>query len=80
MSFSTSEASHSSEAQSHRRPSHTPADPLLNAREAAAETGRAHSTFYRDIKAGVIPKPCLMVGRSPRWRRSVLLAALGFSA
>jgi predicted DNA-binding transcriptional regulator AlpA len=78
VSFSASQAS-PSDAQ-RRRPSYTPADPLLTAREAAAETGRALSTFYRDLKAGALPQPCVMVGRSPRWRRSVLRAALGIAA
>jgi len=59
--------------------SYTPADPLLTAREAAAETGRALSTFYRDLRAGLLPQPCLRVGRSPRWRRSVLRASLGLA-
>jgi predicted DNA-binding transcriptional regulator AlpA len=79
VSFSASTASHSSEAQSRRRPSYTPTDPLLTAREAAAETGRALSTFYRDLKSGALPQPCVMVGRSPRWRRSILRAALGIA-
>jgi len=72
-------ASHSAEASSRHRPTYTPADPLLTAREAAAETGRALSTFYRDLRAGLLPQPCVKVGRSPRWRRSVLHAALGLS-
>jgi len=32
-------------------------DPLLNAREAAAETGRALSTFWRDVRRGLLPQP-----------------------
>ncbi|MXP63406.1 hypothetical protein E0493_08585 [Roseomonas sp. M0104] len=67
------------EASSARRLTYTPADPLLTAREAASETGRALSTFYRDLRAGLLPQPCVKVGRSPRWRRSVLHAALGLS-
>jgi predicted DNA-binding transcriptional regulator AlpA len=78
MAFHTSPTSQP--AASLSRPSYTPADPLLTAREAAAETGRALSTFYRDLKAGTLPQPCVMVGRSPRWRRSVLQAALGLAA
>lgn len=79
MSISATPALHLAEASFARRPTYTPADPLLTAREAAAETGRALSTFYRDLRAGLLPQPCVKVGRSPRWRRSVLHAALGLS-
>lgn len=58
-------------------PAYRPADPLLTAEQAAAETGRAVSTFYRDLKAGLLPPPCLRVGRRPRWRRSRLRGAVG---
>jgi len=79
VSFSTVSASRRAEATSRLRSPYTPADPLLNAREGAAETGRALSTFYRDLRAGLLPQPCLRVGRSPRWRRSVLRAAVGLA-
>ena len=51
-------------------------DPLLTARESAAETGRAISTFWRDVKRGLIPPPYYVTPRSPRWRRSELRAAV----
>lgn len=51
-------------------------DPLLNAAEAAAETGRALSTFWRDVKRGTLPAPLYLNPRMPRWRRSELRAAV----
>ena len=51
-------------------------DPLLTAREAAAETGRALSTFWRDVKNGLLPQPYRVLPRTPRWRRSELRAAV----
>lgn len=51
-------------------------DPLLNAREAAAETGRALSTFWRDVRTGLLPQPYRVLPRMPRWRRSELRAAI----
>lgn len=51
-------------------------DPLLNAREAAAETGRALSTFWRDVRNGLLPQPYRVLPRTPRWRRSELRAAV----
>lgn len=65
---------------SRRSSPYLPQHLLLTAQQAAVEAGRALSTFYRDRKAGILPAPCFMVGRSPRWRRSVLLAALGLSS
>lgn len=55
---------------------YTPQDPLLNAAEAAAETGRAVSTFWRDVKGGLLPPAYYVTPRSPRWRRSELRAAV----
>ena len=51
-------------------------DPFLNAREAAAETGRAVSTFWRDVKLGALPRPTYVTPRSPRWRQSELRAVV----
>jgi predicted DNA-binding transcriptional regulator AlpA len=51
-------------------------DPLLTALEAAAETGRARSTFWRDVKRGLLPAPYYVTPRCPRWRRSELQAAV----
>jgi predicted DNA-binding transcriptional regulator AlpA len=52
------------------------ADPLLIAAEAAAETGRALSTFWRDVKRGTLPAPYYVTPRAPRWRMSELRAAV----
>lgn len=38
-----------------RNPAYIPDDPLLTAREAAAERGQAISTFWRDVSAGRVP-------------------------
>jgi predicted DNA-binding transcriptional regulator AlpA len=51
-------------------------DPLLTARESAAETGRALSTFWRDVRNGVLPRAQYILPRAPRWRRSELRAAI----
>lgn len=51
-------------------------DPLLTAAEAAPETGRALSTFWRDVKRGTLPAPLYLNPRMPRWRRSELRAAV----
>jgi predicted DNA-binding transcriptional regulator AlpA len=45
-------------------------DPLLTAMEAATETGRARSAFWRDVKRGLLPAPYYVTPRCPRWRRS----------
>ncbi len=47
-------------------------DPLLTAEESAAETGRALSTFWRDVKRGTLPAPYYIAPRCPRWRLSEL--------
>jgi predicted DNA-binding transcriptional regulator AlpA len=51
-------------------------DPLLMAEESAAETGRALSTFWRDVKRGVLPATYYVTPRAPRWRLSALRAAV----
>jgi predicted DNA-binding transcriptional regulator AlpA len=53
-----------------------PEDPLLNVAEAAKETGRAVSTFWRDVRAGLLPAAYYVTPRSPRWRRSELRACV----
>ncbi|MGE0419131.1 MAG: helix-turn-helix transcriptional regulator [Acetobacteraceae bacterium] len=58
------------------RPRYVPDDPLLTAREAAAERGQALSTFWRDVAAGRVPPAYYVSPRCPRWRRSELRAAL----
>lgn len=57
-------------------PEYRPNDPLITAREAAKETGRGLSTFWRDVKAGRLPPPVYVNPRSPRWRLSSLQRAL----
>ena len=52
------------------------ADPLLTAEGAAAETGRALSTFWRDVKRGTLPAPYYVTPRAPRWRLSELRAVV----
>lgn len=52
------------------------ADPLLTAEEGAAETGRALSTFWRDVKRGTLPAAYYVTPRAPRWRLSELRAAV----
>jgi predicted DNA-binding transcriptional regulator AlpA len=59
-----------------RELNYRPDDPLLSAKEAAPETGRAISTFWRDVGAGLLPPPYYVTPRSPRWRRSELRAAV----
>lgn len=59
-----------------RGTNYTVDDPLLTAVEAAPETGRALSTFWRDVKRGLLPAPYRVTPRAPRWRRSELRAAV----
>jgi predicted DNA-binding transcriptional regulator AlpA len=59
-----------------RRPDYVPDDPLLTAAEAAAETGRAASTFWRDAAAGRLPAAYYVTPRCPRWQRSELRASV----
>jgi predicted DNA-binding transcriptional regulator AlpA len=51
-------------------------DPLLTAREAAAERRQGLSTFWRDVRAGLVPAAYYVGPKTPRWRRSELRAAL----
>lgn len=55
---------------------YVPDDPLLTAREAAAERGQGLSTFWRDVKAGTAPAAYYVSPRCPRWRRSELRASV----
>ena len=50
-------------------------DPLLNAKEAAAEAGVAVSTWWKWVKLGRFPAPSYPLPRCPRWRRSEVRAA-----
>lgn len=59
-----------------RKPVYVPDDPLLDARESATETGRALSTFWRDVRAGRLPPAYYVTPRCPRWRRSELRASV----
>ncbi len=59
-----------------RKPTYISDDPLLAAREAAVESGRALSTFWRDVRAGLLPPPYYILPRCPRWRRSELRACI----
>lgn len=54
-------------------------DPLLTAAEAASETGRALSTFWRDVKRGDLPPAYYVTPRMPRWRQSELRAVVDAS-
>jgi len=55
---------------------YSPDDPLLKARQAAAELGIGVSTFWRDVQRKRLPLPYYVSKRSPRWRRSEILAIL----
>lgn len=59
-----------------RRPLYVVDDPLLTAAEAAAERGQARSTFWRDVAAGRVPAAYYVTPRSPRWRRSEIIASV----
>ena len=63
-------------SHSRRKPVYVPDDPLLTAAESAAKSGRALSTFWRDVRAGRLPPAYYVTPRSPRWRRSELRAAV----
>jgi len=58
------------------RQEYRPIDPLLCAREAAAERRQAISTFWRDLKNGVVPSPYYVGPKSPRWRLSEIRASI----
>lgn len=60
----------------HVTPQGCVSDPLLSAAAAAPETGRALSTFWRDVKRGILPAPYYVTPKAPRWRRSELRAAV----
>lgn len=60
-------------------PVYHPDDPLLKADEAAVETGRAISTFWRDVRNGDLPPPYYVMPKMPRWRRSDLRSAIDAS-
>ena len=47
-------------------------DQLLTAKEAAAYRRQGLSTFWRNVKQGLVPKPIYITARSPRWRLSDL--------
>src|SRR5690242_896144 len=59
-----------------RAAAYIPDDPLLTAAEAAAERRQAISTFWRDVKRGLVPPAIYVSPRCPRWRRSEIRAAL----
>jgi predicted DNA-binding transcriptional regulator AlpA len=59
-----------------RRAIYVPDDPLLTAAEAAEERRQALSTFWRDVKRGLVPPAIYVSPRCPRWRRSEIRAAL----
>ena len=63
-------------ATNRRKPAYLPDDPLLTAKEAAAERGQGLSTFWRDVAAGRVPPAYYVSPRCPRWRRSELRAAI----
>ena len=63
-------------ARDRRKPAFLPDDPLLTAAEAAVETGRGLSTFWRDVRAGRLPQALYILPHCPRWRRSELQAAV----
>ena len=60
-------------------PVYRPDDPLLKATEAAVETGRAVSTFWRDVRDGILPPPYYVMPKTPRWRRSDLRSVIDAS-
>lgn len=59
-----------------RKLEYMPDDPLLSAKEAAAERRQGLSTFWRDVRAGNVPLAYYVTPRCPRWRRSELRAAV----
>lgn len=50
-------------------------DPLLTAKESAAEAGVALSTFWKHVGAR-FPQPIYVLPRCPRWRRSEIRAVV----
>jgi predicted DNA-binding transcriptional regulator AlpA len=63
-------------ARNRRKLDYVVDDPLLTAQESAIETGRGRSTFWRDVRAGLLPPAYYVTPRNPRWRRSELRAAV----
>jgi len=59
-----------------RRQQYVLSDPLIIANEAAAERGQGVSTFWRDVKSGLVPSPYYIGPKSPRWRQSEILASV----
>ena len=59
-----------------RRPEYMLTDPLITAKEAAAERGQGVSTFWRDVKNGLVPSPYYIGPKSPRWRQSEIRASV----
>jgi predicted DNA-binding transcriptional regulator AlpA len=60
-----------------RKPdAYQPPDPLLTAREVAAERRQSLTGFWRDVRAGRVPAAIRVTPRNPRWRRSEILAGL----
>ncbi len=51
-------------------------DPLLTAREGAAEARLSLAAFWRAVAGHRLPPPLYPLPRAPRWRRSELRAAL----
>ena len=72
----TNIANERDDARGRRKPHYVPDDPLLTPAESAAESGRALSTFWRDVKSGRLPSAYYVTPRCPRWRRSELRAAV----
>jgi predicted DNA-binding transcriptional regulator AlpA len=60
----------------HRKPAYISDDPLLDARESAAEVALGLSTFWRDVRNGRLPPAYYITPKCPRWRRSELRAAV----
>jgi len=56
--------------------SYCPKDPLLTAKQAAAELGIGRSTFWRDVGVGHLPRPYYVAPRAPRWLLSEIRAIL----
>ena len=59
-----------------RRPEYVPSDPLITASEAAAERGQGVSTFWRDVRNGIVPAPFYIGPKTPRWRQSEIRASV----
>ena len=51
-------------------------DPLLTAKDAAAEAGVAQSPWWKHVKSGRFPAPSYPLPRCPRWRHSEVQAAV----